>query len=119
MELRDVPVSDDLRVDVVRPRPDLVRLVVAGELDGVTAPHLDAALEAELAAQRPTVVALDLAGLDFCSVAGVTVVLRARGRAAEAGHTVVVERLSRAVHRVARACGLGSVLVEEGPPSGP
>ena len=115
MELCEVPGSDELRVDVARPHPGLVRLVVVGELDGVTAPRLAAALDAELSVERPTVVALDLAGVDFCSVAGITVVLRARGRAAGAGHTVVVERLSRSVHRVAHACGLGSVLVEEGP----
>lgn len=112
MELDDVPYSDDLRIDVARAGAGVVHVAVAGELDGSTAPRLAAALDAELDADRPTVVALDLGGLSFCSVAGLAVLLRARERAAAAGHTVVLSRFSPAVHRVVRACSLGSVLVE-------
>lgn len=116
MELHDVPHADDLRIDVARPRPGVVRVLVAGELDGSTAPRLAAELDAELAADRSTVVALDLGDLGFCSVAGVAVLLRARERASAAGHTVVLAHLSPAVHRVVRACSLGAVLVEESEP---
>ena len=112
MELNDVPLPDDLRIHVARAEPGVVRVAVVGELDGSTAPRLAAALDAELAADRPTVVVLDLGDLGFCSVAGLAVLLRARERAAAAGHTVVLARLSPAVHRVVRACSLGSVLVE-------
>ncbi|MFC5061819.1 STAS domain-containing protein [Actinomycetospora atypica] len=113
MTLGEIPLPDDLQVDVAHPRPGVVRVVVAGELDGLTAPRLAAGLDAELGVAPPTVVALDLSGLGFCSVAGLAVLLRARERAAAAGHTVVLTRFSRAVHRVVRACGLGAVLVEE------
>jgi anti-sigma B factor antagonist len=61
-----------LSVRVDQPAEDLVVIVVAGEIDSVTAPKLSTALHRELE-RRPAVLILDLTAVSFLGVAGLHV----------------------------------------------
>jgi anti-sigma B factor antagonist len=71
-----------LRIELDHPRPhqDVVVLTAIGEIDSLTAGRLSAALHRELE-HDPALLVLDLTGVSFLSVAGVTVLDCATGRA--------------------------------------
>jgi anti-sigma B factor antagonist len=83
-------------------------LVVSGELDMATAPHLRAALDAESERDAPTLV--DLASLDFIDMTGLRVLLDAATDAAAKGQAFEVLNPSPAVSRLLELTGLGGRL---------
>jgi len=77
---RDLPRRSAPGLDVRRdggPAGVPVRLTVVGEIDLSTVPLLEAVLE-PLIAERPGQVAMDLRGVTFCDVSGLTRLLAAR-----------------------------------------
>lgn len=79
-------------------RPDLVLLAVAGELDAWTV----RLLERHLFADPPRGMIVDLGGVEFLSVAGIRVLLRAAERARSERRRFGVVASTRAVTRVLR-----------------
>ena len=76
-----------------------VRLVLAGELDISSAPHLEDELtRAEESA--PPVIVLDLRSLEFMDSTGLRTVVTADGRAREQGRRLAIVRGPEAVHRI-------------------
>jgi anti-anti-sigma factor len=69
-----------IEVDHRRPQQDIVVLTAIGEIDSMTAARLSTALHRELE-HEPALLVLDLTGVSFLSVAGVTVLDCATGRA--------------------------------------
>jgi anti-sigma B factor antagonist len=81
--------------------PDSVLLVVSGEVDLATVAVLDDSLRRAESARRP-VLLLDLSGVTFMDCAGLTALLAAARRAAEAGGEVSVMRATAPVRRLLR-----------------
>ncbi len=67
--------SDPVQLRTARPAPDCVVLSVAGEVDLVTAPDLEAALDRQLT-DGLTRVVLDLSGVTFFGSLGLAVLIR-------------------------------------------
>jgi anti-anti-sigma factor len=89
-----------LRVDVLRaPAPPAARIRAAGELDLATAPKLQAELRA-LLDDGYAELDLDLDQLTFCDVAGLNLLLRARGAAVSAGGRLTVHGNCRPLVRM-------------------
>ncbi len=65
-----------------RPRPGALVLTASGEVDTLTAPRLDAALDELLAAPDPVLV-VDLTGISFLASSGLAVLIRAAHQAGE------------------------------------
>jgi anti-sigma B factor antagonist len=104
----DVPV-DLLRVAVSEPRPGVLVVAPAGEVDVATSAMLrDAALDAVKA--KPRYVVVDLAGLTFCGSTGLVVLLGCRQAAQAAGVGFGVTGGRPIVRRVLRITGLGPTL---------
>ncbi|WP_214415708.1 STAS domain-containing protein [Sphaerisporangium fuscum] len=80
-------------------------LVLQGELDHGSAPHLQRALDEVYAAECRHVV-FDVTRLAFCDSTGVSVFLDARRAMAERGGSVALAGLSHRVERVFRLTGL-------------
>jgi anti-sigma B factor antagonist len=96
----------------VHPRwgTDSVRIVLRGELDMLTAPVLDAALQAaELAAPRTIVV--DLRHL-FIDCRGLRVLLDAHERAGKAGRALAAVHPAGGVRRVLELTGTAETLCD-------
>ncbi|GGS49309.1 MULTISPECIES: STAS domain-containing protein [Actinokineospora] len=74
-----------LSVTAASPEPSTLVLAVDGELDLVTAPRLDAVLAAAVLVGRHTRVVVDLTGVSFLGVAGITALQRHRARTDEHG----------------------------------
>ena len=85
-----------------------VRLFVAGELDVATVPQLDDALR-QAAAEAPLVV-LDLKRLEFVSICGAQLLLRAATRARDAGGRLYVVHAPDELHRLLRLIGATDAL---------
>ena len=81
--------------------PDSVLLVVSGELDLATVAVLDESLRRAESARRP-VVLLDLGGVTFLDCTGLTALLAAARRVAEAGGEISVMRASAPICRLLR-----------------
>ncbi|MEV0131431.1 STAS domain-containing protein [Dactylosporangium sp. NPDC050688] len=56
-----------------QPASGVLRVAVAGVLDEATAPDLRAALDDAVAAGNPAVLEVDVAGVTYCSLAGLRV----------------------------------------------
>jgi anti-sigma B factor antagonist len=82
--------------------------VIDGELDVGTAPGLAAELIPLADAGRHLV--LDLAGLEFCDCAGLSLFLRLDKHAAAAGGSLYLAALSAQVSRLITMAGLSDVL---------
>lgn len=93
---------------------DTVRTTVGlhGELDLATAPRLRAVLGRLLRDGHRQVV-VDLARLEFLSVAGLNVLVRADREFSEAGARVTLVDLTSTVRRILRITGLDTVLSTE------
>ncbi len=80
-------------------RGDRLLVALAGELDIVNAPRLEAELET-LEAGSPGTLILDLRGLAFIDSTGLRALMAAHERARSAGRRMVVVRGAKAVDRV-------------------
>jgi anti-sigma B factor antagonist len=95
----DPPLDQDpLRISVTSPDQDTVVVAVGGELDLATAGTFETHLTAALATGCPRVV-VDLTGVTFFGVAGITGLLRCRDQAAVRGTALRVVAAHRAVLR--------------------
>ncbi|MFY1688599.1 STAS domain-containing protein [Plantactinospora sp. WMMB782] len=90
-------------------RSDVVVVSVAGELDMATAPQLQDQITDLLEKGRNRLV-FDLAELTFCDSTGLSVFVRARNSADEAGGTVRLAAPRRGVLRILEVSGLVEVL---------
>jgi stage II sporulation protein AA (anti-sigma F factor antagonist) len=84
-------------------------LALFGELDVVSAPRLEQVLD-EVLGQPHARVMLDLNRLRFVDSAGVSVLIRAKQRAATEGHTLVLRRPTEQLERVFAVVGLADWL---------
>jgi anti-anti-sigma factor len=84
-------------------------LTLFGELDVVSAPELQQTLS-EVLAQPHARVMLDLNGLRFVDSVGVSVLIKAKQRAATNGRTLVLRRPTEQVERVFALVGLADWL---------
>jgi len=101
-----------LRIELEHPHlhRDIVVLTAIGEIDSMTAARLSTALHRELE-HDPALLVLDLTGVSFLSVAGVTVLDCATGRAVCANVPfVLVTGESRVVTTALRLAELAPVL---------
>jgi anti-anti-sigma factor len=98
---------EPLRIDVTTVRGSLMVAAFHGELDMTGVEAADDALE-QAAHARPRILVVSLEGLDFMDSSGATVLIRARRRAVEAGHRLVVLNGSGHPHRVLTLLGLTS-----------
>lgn len=87
-----------LGVVIVRPRPGVAVLDVAGEVDTFTAPVLEAALTDLLDGAEATLV-VDLTGVRFLSSSGLAVLIRAADRSPGNGRRLRLVAATRAVRR--------------------
>jgi anti-anti-sigma factor len=85
--------------------PREVVLEIAGEIDLLTAPLLEAALRGQLAA-APRIVVLDLQGITFFGVSGISVLLAANDEVPRSGGSLRLVRPSVAVARPLVGLGL-------------
>jgi anti-sigma B factor antagonist len=86
-----------------RPRPGTVVLSVGGELDTLTAPELERALDPLLTGAAVPV--LDLGEVTFLASSGLAVLIRAAHRVTAQGRTLAVVAASRAVTRPLEVTG--------------
>ncbi len=99
---------DALRAST-EPCPGGVCVRLEGELDIATAPRADEALRGA-EADRPGLLAADLAGLSFMDSTGLRLIVAAAERAKEAGRRFVIVRGPDAVHRVLELTGVDAQL---------
>lgn len=92
-----------LTVSVTLHRADLVVLTGRGEIDLYTAPILREAMAAQEEATR---MVLDLAGIDFCGVAGARVLDEGATRAVAQGRRLSLVVATVAVRRLLQLTGL-------------
>jgi anti-sigma B factor antagonist len=90
-------------------RADVVVVSVAGELDMATAPGLQDQITDLLEKGRSRLV-FDLSELSFCDSTGLSVFVRARNSADEAGGVVRLAAPRRGVLRILEVSGLVEVL---------
>ncbi|MEN3265643.1 STAS domain-containing protein [Pseudonocardia sp.] len=101
--------SDLLRVSVCEPRPGVLVVAPAGEVDLSTAGLLrDASYKAVEAG--PDRVVVDLSGLTFCGSTGLVVLMDAQSHAVAHGVTFRTAASGRPVRRVLQITGLLGVL---------
>jgi anti-sigma B factor antagonist len=93
----------------VQQRGDEVVVVVRGELDLNSGDVLQGAAQRALV-PPPIRVVLDFAHLVFCDSTGLSVLVRLRDRAEQAGSRMVIDRPHAIVARLLAATGLDAVL---------
>lgn len=89
---------------VSRPSAHTALLQVAGEVDSLSAPVLDEAVD-RLLAERAGTLVLDLTGVSFLASSGLAVLIRAQRGADERARTLRVVTAARAVLRVLEVTG--------------
>lgn len=89
----------------IRPRPEGVRVVVDGELDLVTASHLEAALDRVVAENGQPTIFLDLSAVEFLDAAGWRVVDNAALALGDRGGRLIVAEVSDPVRRFMQIVG--------------
>jgi anti-sigma B factor antagonist len=93
------------------PAQRLLRLVLTGELDAISAADLHEQLGAGLAAGEPAAaVELDLAAVTFLDAAGVRCLIGCLHDVERAGSTFAIVDASEAVRQVLRISGLIDIL---------
>jgi anti-anti-sigma factor len=100
-------VPDQLRIEV-RHETDRIILRLDGELDLASAPRLQSAIDASLAARA--VVVLDLQQLQFIDSTGLRVILSARARSRACGHELAITPGSQQVQRLLSVTGVSDHL---------
>ena len=83
-----------------------VEIVVAGELDMATAPHLEKAVSAAVADEGTRAVLVDLAGVPFCDSSGIAVLDRGYGAASDLDIRFRVAHVQPMVRQVLEIVGL-------------
>jgi anti-anti-sigma factor len=68
-------------IAVVPAGPGRLTAVVTGDIDILTAPHLEATLQDAIDDHRPQTLTIDLAGVTFLDAAGMTALIRTYGHA--------------------------------------
>ena len=105
------PSAELLQWSVVRSNAEVV-VFLAGAVDMSTADGLGDALAA-IVADRPPIVALDVADVSFLDSSGIKCLLTAATSATETGECrVVVRRPTRAIERVFSICGVAELLLD-------
>jgi anti-sigma B factor antagonist len=89
---------------VEQPQPGAAVLVAAGEVDTLTAPRLEAAVD-ELLGTRAEVLVADLSGVTFLASSGLAVLIRAAHLAAADGRRLRVVAEGRPVLRPLQITG--------------
>ncbi|KUL34402.1 hypothetical protein ADL22_30625 [Streptomyces sp. NRRL F-4489] len=85
-------------------------VVVSGEIDYVTAPHLRQALD-DCLARRPRRVDIDFREVTFCDLCGLNALLRARRKARAAGSGLRVLNVSESIDaHLFRPLGAGDLI---------
>lgn len=106
------PVSSEPRpgpmlgTTIIRPGPGVVLLDVDGEIDTLTAPALEAALDELLADPDDRVLVVDLLDVTFLASSGLAVLSRAAQRAADREVRVRIVTDARAVRRPLEITGV-------------
>lgn len=104
-----------LSVSIVRPGPGVVRVHVAGDVDLATAPRLQTALLAAVAAAAPPAeVQVDLAEVTFLDAVGIGVLVRGRNAARSAGVGFSAYNARGVVLQVLEVVGLADVFLVRG-----
>src|ERR1700754_1683128 len=98
-----------LRVTVTEPRPGVLVVLPAGEVDAATADLLGAVLQETVAAE-PRCVVVGMAGVTFSGSAGLVVLLDARRWAEAVGTAFATVGGGRIVRRVLEITRLGPAL---------
>jgi anti-sigma B factor antagonist len=93
-----------LDATVELPRPGAALLVATGEVDTLTAPRLEAAVD-ELLATAAEVLVVDLSGIAFLASSGLAVLIRAAHLAAADGRRLRLVAQGRPVLRPLRITG--------------
>ena len=103
------PSSAGLLLDtrVSRPQPGTVLLAVNGEVDTLTAPRLQAAVDKALgtAVEERTALVVDLTGVTFLASSGLAVLIGGARRATAAGRRLGLVATTRAVTRPLEVTG--------------
>lgn len=94
----------------VRPGPDVVLLILHGELDMATTPVLEATLAEVLGGGACPRLLVDLADLGFMDVCAVGCIVQAERRLAVGGGALAVRAPSPSAHRLLELCDLGGLL---------
>jgi anti-sigma B factor antagonist len=103
------PSAELLQWSVVRSSAEIV-VFLKGEVDLATAEVLQDVLTT-IVADRPPILAVDVAGVSFLDSSGIKCLLTAARAAAEAGDCkVVVRRPTGAIERVFSICGVAELL---------
>jgi anti-sigma B factor antagonist len=84
-------------------------VAAVGQLDISSAPTLQVAI-GKLEAQAPSLLTVDLSGLEFMDSTGLHLLLEAHQRAVEQGRRLVIVRPPAAVHRLFDITGTNRVL---------
>src|SRR3954452_21210207 len=106
------PAPPDLEVRITH-AGDSSTVVVVGEIDLATSTGLNRELDAVIdRVPPPAVLRIDLAGVGFMDTTGVAILLKARGRALEAGCRFSVISTSHALGRLFEISGLAGLLSE-------
>jgi len=95
-----------LTVEITQAGAGATRVVVAGEVDMLTAPQLHEALMAALQDGAPHVIDVDLSGVSFMDSTGITELVRLRNLAHPSGYVVRVVQPQPAVRHVFEMTGL-------------
>jgi anti-sigma B factor antagonist len=108
MDGRKPTSADGIVLAVVGDVPD-GRVLLAGELDGLTAPHLEQLLT-DLLSSGHRHVSVDCSGVDFLAAAGLNVFCRATCRYQEAGGRLQLVAIPRQIRRLLAITGLDTRL---------
>jgi anti-anti-sigma factor len=96
-----------LDIDVHRDKPDVVRVVIRGEIDEATVDQLWHNLMNVLDPDGPTLLELDLAAVSFCDCTGLSEFLAIRRIAARSGCDVTITAAGRPVESLLSRLGAG------------
>lgn len=93
-----------------RPRRDVAVCTVTGDIDAGTAGVLERTLRAVESDRNVRAIVVDLSGVDFLAVTGVSVLLRAAGRTAADRRELVVVLATIGAHRAFEVTGADAVI---------
>jgi anti-sigma B factor antagonist len=97
-----------------------VRIIVSGEVDGVSCDELRRTFSGAVVRHRPAVVDMDVAGVTFLGSTGIRTLVECQAEAAQSGCTLVLTEAPRTVLRVLEICGLLEHFgLPAAPPAGP
>lgn len=102
------PFGDSVRFSIATESGGIATVVVAGDVDLLTAPHMAAAVRQ--AQDRGDAVLLDLSGVDFLGSAGLSVLVQAARRADDAHGRLAVLVTRHPVQRAIEVTGLDAAL---------